>query len=581
MPTPNGPSSSRVTRLLAERPLARPDVMIFDWHGTLVDTLESMYRAIGDVLPQLDDLDLVRHLVPETACASKEDAKLVRYIRIFRRVHPRILAERRVSRTDIFDAVFGSDREAIAIAHAAYDRSYEKHFGKVKPFQDGVREYLETLSGAGIRLGIVTNRRRKFLDAELDALEGGSWRAFFAARVGGDEVRERKPDPEGLHLALSALGVPPGANVWFVGDGVADVATARAAGVTSVFYNGSLWEPDWFERTFGADAESPHPPPDAVVDDFDQLLDLVERSTDASRPSIADEVAHRRPERKPPRRLPPPRVDPDWHPAVADLTAPSLVLFDWHATLVDTLDAMYRAVDDTLPELDALGLMQRLVEPEQSRSIDDRKLVEYVRSFRKLHPKIRADRKVSRTDIFEILFGDDEDAKKLAHAVFNKHYRAHFGAVQPFESHVRDVLVGLRGLGIPVGVITNRDREFFLQELATVEGGSWASLFDTAVCGDDAERRKPHPDQVLLAISNLGARPDASVWYVGDSTTDTVAAKVAGITAVFFNGAQWDQPWLNKIFPGTERFPYKPDVVVNDFAEFWAMTLACRDKAEP
>ena len=64
--------------------------------------------------------------------------------------------------------------------------------------------------------------------------------------------------------------------------------------------------------------------------------------------------------------------------------------------------------------------------------------------------------------------------------------------------------------------------------------------------------------------------------YVGDSTTDVVAAKTAGITSVFFNGAQWDLPWLNKIFPGTEQYPYKPDVVVNDFSEFWAMVLSCR-----
>ena len=63
-----------------------------------------------------------------------------------------------------------------------------------------------------------------------------------------------------------------------------------------------------------------------------------------------------------------------------------------------------------------------------------------------------------------------------------------------------------------------------------------------------------------------------------EETTDTVAAKSAGVTSVFFNGAQWDLPWLNKIFPGDERYPHKPDVVVNDFAEFWALVLACRRK---
>ena len=54
-----------------------------------------------------------------------------------------------------------------------------------------------------------------------------------------------------------------------------------------------------------------------------------------------------------------------------------------------------------------------------------------------------------------------------------------------------------------------------------------------------------------------------------------IAAKRAGMTAVFFNGAQWDLPWLHKIFPGTRRHPDKPDVVVNDFSEFWALVLAC------
>ena len=38
---------------------------------------------------------------------------------------------------------------------------------------------------------------------------------------------------------------------------------------------------------------------------------------------------------------------------------PRIILFDWHATLVDTLDAMYHAVDDVLPHLEELGLLER------------------------------------------------------------------------------------------------------------------------------------------------------------------------------------------------------------------------------
>ena len=87
--------------------LAAPSVLIFDWHGTLVDTHDAMFSAMEDMLPQLEELGLVDQLLPEEECRTEDDARLVRYIRIFRRLHPRILAERRVSRTDIFNAIFG------------------------------------------------------------------------------------------------------------------------------------------------------------------------------------------------------------------------------------------------------------------------------------------------------------------------------------------------------------------------------------------------------------------------------------------------------------------------------------------
>ncbi|PCJ21714.1 MAG: hypothetical protein COB04_02625 [Gammaproteobacteria bacterium] len=83
----------------------------------------------------------------------------------------------------------------------------------------------------------------------------------------------------------------------------------------------------------------------------------------------------------------------------------------------------------------------------------------------------------------------------------------------------------------------------------------------------------------MQATQRLNIESNKEVWYVGDSTTDIIAAQRAGQTGVFFNGAQWDQTWLNKIFPGDERHPHKPDVIVNNFSEFWAMVLACRSKA--
>ena len=551
--------------------LPSPSAIIFDWHGTLVNTLDAMYQAIEEMLPRLEELGLVDQLVPETSAASIEDEKLIRYIRIFRKLHPRVLAERRVSRTEIFDALFGENEAARAIAHRAYNESYRNYYGEVYPFQEGVRNYLSVLKQTGLAVGVATNRSREFFDNELALVDGGGWDQLIDASRCGDEAAHYKPAPDVLWECCEQMGQEAGQQVWYVGDSITDMITARRAGLTPLFYNASLLGTAELDSLFGS-SENRGGRPEAVINDFEELLDLLE----VSLPETG--LSELRPPRLPRRKPAKPREEADWHPAVATLAPPEVILFDWHATLVDTLDAMYHAVDDLLPELEELQLMDRLVSPEQSKSPDDQRLVEYVRSYRQLHPKVKADRKISRTDIFEVLFGDDNEAKRRAHAAFNQHYRKYFGKALPFEPKVRDMLVGLRQLGIPLGIITNRDREFFVQELANVDGEDWSSFFLTSVCGDDTERRKPHPDQLERAVSELGYSMGKGVWYVGDSTTDTIAAKNAGITSVFFNGAQWDLPWLNKIFPGTPRYPHKPDVVVNDFAEFWALVLACRKR---
>ena len=547
-----------------------PSVLIFDWHGTLVDTHDAMFSAMEDMLPQLEDLDLVDQLLPEEQCRTQDDARLVRYIRIFRRLHPRILTERRVSRTDIFNAIFGDNKAAKLVAHQAYNTAYRKYFGQVKPFPPGAYEYLSALKAMGIKLAVSTNRNREFLDKELAMVDEGRWHHLFDATVCADDVTEYKPDPQVIVKVLEQLGLPPDHRAWYVGDSYVDMLTAHHAGVSGVFYNGAGWEPEriasWFTRR---DA------PAAILDSFEELMDLLgllERSHPAGFSARPAEV---RPKPFPPPERPEPRIEPDWHPAVVKLIRPAVVLFDWHATLVDTLDAMYHAVDDMLPDFHALGLMGRMVVPEDSKTPEDARLVAYVREFARLHPRVKADRKISRTDIFEVLFGEDQEAKQEAHKAFNHHYRNHYGTVKAFEPRVRHVLEGLQRLGIQVGVITNRDREFFEHELAAVEDTGWTYLFEVDVCGDDTPLRKPHPDQLLLAAQKLDYPPGPSVWDVGDSTTDVIAAKRAGMTSVFFNGAQWDQPWLNRIFPGTHKHPDKPDVVVNDFSEFWALVLAC------
>lgn len=250
---------------------------------------------------------------------------------------------------------------------------------------------------------------------------------------------------------------------------------------------------------------------------------------------------------------------------------PRVMLFDWHATLVDTMDAMYYALEDVLPRLVELDLVERLVPPGQSKTLEDAKLVKYVRDNARLHPKIKAERKISRTDVFEVLFGADQDAKAIAHREFDRSYAKHFGAVKPMESGTRERLGDIRDLGVKLGVLSNRSRQFMAHEIYMVDSTGWHELFDTIVCGDDVARRKPHPDLILKALENLGVEASENCWYVGDSTTDVVAARQAGVTAVFYNGAGWDRRWIDKIFPGTTRYPHVPDTIVGDLDELVAL----------
>jgi phosphoglycolate phosphatase len=261
--------------------------------------------------------------------------------------------------------------------------------------------------------------------------------------------------------------------------------------------------------------------------------------------------------------------------AARALVAPRVVLFDWHATLVDTLDAMYNAVDDALARFGELGLVDHLVPHDECKTPEDARLVDYVREHQRLHPKIKAARRISRTDIFEVLFGYDEASKQVAHAAFNDAYRDHYGEARPFEGGELELLMEMREFDVRLGILTNRDREFFEKEFAIVEDGAWVELFETTVCGNDTGKRKPNPEPIHKALDNLAESPGPDCWYVGDSTTDVIAAKRAGTTSIFFNGAGWDHAWINKIFPGTERHPYQPDAIVDSFAEFKWLVEEC------
>lgn len=56
---------------------------------------------------------------------------------------------------------------------------------------------------------------------------------FFTVIVGGEDVKNHKPDPESLQLAIDMLGVRP-ENCVYIGDNIVDAKAAEAAGTAFI-----------------------------------------------------------------------------------------------------------------------------------------------------------------------------------------------------------------------------------------------------------------------------------------------------------------------------------------------------------
>ncbi|HEY9107483.1 MAG TPA: phosphoglycolate phosphatase [Roseateles sp.] len=82
----------------------------------------------------------------------------------------------------------------------------------------------------------------------------------------------------------------------------------------------------------------------------------------------------------------------------------------------------------------------------------------------------------------------------------------------------------LRGLGIPLAVLTNKPGAP-ARELLKRKG--LAGYFSHVFGGDDFARKKPDPLPLIKTCEALGTPPSAT-WIVGDSRNDAEAAHAAG-----------------------------------------------------
>lgn len=95
-----------------------------------------------------------------------------------------------------------------------------------------------------------------------------------------------------------------------------------------------------------------------------------------------------------------------------------------------------------------------------------------------------------------------------------------------------DVLASLELRGMPWGIVTNKPAWLtrpLLEALGLTRRAS------SVVSGDTLARRKPHPDPLLHAASEMGVAPPDCI-YAGDAIRDIQAGAAAGMVTV---GVTW------------------------------------------
>ncbi len=210
-------------------------LIIFDWDGTLVDSVpnivKALSRAAGDSgLPLLDDADY-RGVIGMSL------------VNAFKYLYPTVA-------NDLLEKVIASYREH----HHQLEQEASRLF-------QGVAGGLELIKATGTTIAVATGKRKAGLERSMVANGYNNNNSYFKHCCTADDAAS-KPDPDMLNQILNKFNLPAG-RALMVGDSVHDMAMASNAGMDRVAV------------TYGAqtaDALKQHQPL-LVADRFNEFID--------------------------------------------------------------------------------------------------------------------------------------------------------------------------------------------------------------------------------------------------------------------------------------------------------------------
>lgn len=187
------------------------DAIVFDWDGTLADSLPAIFDANLKVLA-------------EFGLPFDDDRYRAAYVPDWRLMYQRL----------------GVPDDALEAAGESWLRLYRET--DVASLLPRVAESLRRLSDAGFVMGLVTAGDRDVVEAQLDRFGIGR---LLPVRVFGSDDVASKPHPEPLLRALSLLDRSERiATARYVGDVPDDMRMARAVGAIGIGIESSIGRRD-------------------------------------------------------------------------------------------------------------------------------------------------------------------------------------------------------------------------------------------------------------------------------------------------------------------------------------------------
>jgi HAD superfamily hydrolase (TIGR01549 family) len=111
------------------------------------------------------------------------------------------------------------------------DEVWIRHYGEQSAaLIEGVGETLLALHGKGYQLGVVTSGSRSRVSREIQQCV---LRDVFAVTICNEDIVNKKPDPEGLVLAIRSMNADP-SHCAYVGDAPEDIEMGRRGKVMTI-----------------------------------------------------------------------------------------------------------------------------------------------------------------------------------------------------------------------------------------------------------------------------------------------------------------------------------------------------------